>query len=252
MVALETHDDPPQVWDPEVHGLVALVRPHLVVSRDQDDKVLMVQSVNSLPGQELQWKVAEHNLFEWTSLSQQARELIQGLSPDEVHDLRGALGDPQGNPDWRNCAWNVRFYDWMTESLGRSSENLRQAILGAIPEQPNGERVWVPPGGTVQAQDDKDWYETVLNSLYREWAEETSLGIHQDDIRDELPEDELVTWECGHPTVRFVVEGRAPDSLLQRLQGEEWQGEGDVLRVAWRDRADCSFLSDQDQEEHQP
>ena len=61
MVALDTHDDPPQVWDPEVHGQVALVRPYLVVSRDQDDKVLMVQSVNSPLGQEFHWKVVEQH-----------------------------------------------------------------------------------------------------------------------------------------------------------------------------------------------
>ena len=248
MVALDTYDDPPQVWDPEVHGQVALVRPYLVVSRDQDDKVLMVQSVNSPLGQEFQWKVVEHNLFGWTSLSRSAREIIQGLSPDEVYDLRGALGDSQGNPDWRECLWNTRFYGWMEDHLGKngSSDELYQAILEAIPEHPHGERVWVPPGGTVLAKDDKDLYETVLDSLYREWREETGMDITQDELRMELPEEELVYWQSGDRSIKFVAEGRAPDSLLQELpEQEEWAGIGDVLRVAWRDRDDCSFLCDQ-------
>jgi len=247
MVALDTYDDPPQVWDPEVHGQVALVRPYLVVSRDQDDKVLMVQSVNSPLGQEFHWKVVEHNLFKWTSLSKSAREIIQGLSPDEVYDLRGALGDSQeGNPDWRNCLWNVRFYTWMEQYLGRSSDELCQAILEAIPEHPDGERVWVPPGGTVQAKDDKDLYETVLDSLYREWMEETRVDITQDDLRMELPEDELVYWQSGDRSIKFFAEGRAPDSLLHEFPlQEEWEGIDDVLCVGWRDRDDCPFLCDQ-------
>ena len=77
------------------------------------------------------------------------------------------------------------------------------------------------------------------------------MGAPRDELRMELPEDELVYWQSGDRTIKFVAEGRAPDSLLQKLlqqelpQQEEWAGIGDVLRVGWRDRDDCPFLCDQ-------